>query len=81
MAVAPARVREGDTDRWPTKVPRGRWVELSVIGGTTITILNIEQHLVDDDLFEALRRARAVREVDSVAVQIAPRPRGNDLSQ
>ena len=59
----------------------GRWVELDVVGGTSITILNAEQHLVADDLFEALRSARAVHGVDSVAVQIAPRPRGNDLSQ
>jgi len=59
----------------------GRWVELDVIDATTITILNAEQHLVADDLFEALRRARAVPETDSVAGHIAPRPRGRDLSQ
>jgi len=59
----------------------GRWVELDVVDATTITILNAEQHLLADDLFEALRRARAVREADSVAGHIAPRPRGRDLSQ
>ena len=58
----------------------GRWVELDVVDATMITILNAEQHLVADDLFEALRRARAVHETDSVAGQIAPRPRGRDLS-
>jgi len=59
----------------------GRWVELDVVDATMITILNAEQHLVADDLFEALRRARAVHEVNAVAGRIALRPRGRDLSQ